>query len=418
MYIAVPPVADSTEMPQPDAEGTGQPSPTSDDLNSTWRSTGERDASSPVGTEGGEGQEGVCDECNRRVRACKRSIWTYVSRNRVKYRNPLYSPTSAENHGGEVPGVASSVSEQVPLSSGPPRFSSSSSTPIHGGGTYFTTFVGTSGVTAEAVDFGDDSDEDGEGRGESRTDDAPYESTGEGRRIISSGDYDSGGVEGAVPTQLFVVPSSIPPLNRFPDPADCSSGGGIRGGHAVADDSTPCGDMYSMGPCFEDDSTQPFVPALCRPTRLLRPCFDLQALALWESTHFSGIPMPHTFTAASATYTRGLEVLHREEQSRSKALEGQVRRQERAIEELLEQLQAQKKRTMHLEKELTNAVAVASDSQPMGAMRCVSDDESDGDDYVVFGDAEQQLCRLVGQHEENRSRILSTGLLIEDYMSG
>ena len=464
MCLGMTPSSDSPHIP------TDTPEPHDSDTNPTWHNTGESGLNTPVGPDGERGaqadsMEAVdgCDECDRRTRACRRSIWTYVSRNRAKYRNPLYSPT-AETFGGEALGVTSSVSEQVPLSSGPPRFSRSSSTPIHGGGTYYTATAGMSGVSAETVDFGDDSDDDdhghkghGQGRGECRTDEASRRLVGEpqkdgcGRTLdkgkgtcsMSSGEDDSGGSSESVgPTQLFVVaPPSLPSLDRLPDPPNCGGGGekGSWSSHAVLVASTTANHLdmsatgmdthwsgaprssgmhSAMAASTVIDSTQPFEATLCRPTRLLRPCFDLQGLAVWENVHFSGIPMPRTFTAASSTYTRGLEVLHREEQSRSRALEVQVRRQERAIEELSVQLHAEKKRAMHLEDKLTHAVAAAADAKRMAAVRSVSDDDLDGDDYVLFGETEQQLFRCVDQKEENRSRILSTGLLIEDYMRG
>ncbi|CAE7453109.1 MTMR4, partial [Symbiodinium microadriaticum] len=348
---------------------------------------------------------------------------------------------------------------------GPPRFSTSGCTPVHGGGSYYSPSAGgdcaaEGGLnTAYAVDFGEFSDDDDSDKGESRTDYASrtghkmgtatdsmhVDAAGMGddvrdglhqtereregfrkifgdgsSRSLSSGDEGTGGtLDVEAPTQLFVVAQPVAtPLDRTP-PTAVRYGSGPINLHmpdnsqvpATQSDTTePVGsginrlsgmNIDAATPHVMDSNAHPGIAAQ-RPTRLLRPCFDIQAMAVWEGVHFSSIPMAHTFTAASASFSRGLEILHREELGKNKQLEELVHSQERTIRELSEQLQAQKKKVMHLEKELATSTAAAAALDEKRNSATLGDNCLDIDDYVMFGETEEHLFRCVDKREENR----------------
>jgi hypothetical protein len=393
----VPPRCDT-----PGSEGSHIPTSSSyDDLNATWRSTG-----------GPEMINDECMECINRVKAARRSVWTYVSHNYETYLNPLFNPSTAATttdessaaEGSEVPAYLYAVSA---------RRTYLNASPLHDGGRFVSAAGAEEGTSVYETDFGEDEDEEEEVTADSSAEEArtgeKTRRSSEVERIkkifgssgtklgASSSDLES---DLAAPRQLFVL--------DLPTPGGSVSASKLHwDAHtAPAGSTSSAGMAASLGCKREGKSTG----TAHRPSVLISPSFDIQSLAVWEGVHFSGIPLSHTYSASSSSFSRGLEALYREEKQRGEDLEDKVRQQEAAMRVMQEELREAKQRVLQLQADVS---AAAARSKSGGSSR---DGDSDGEDYVVFGESEKKLFTCVEDEDGEQCRIISTGSLIENYM--
>lgn len=378
------------------------------DLSCTWRSTGGFDCTATNDAE----NRSECKECEERILACRRSIWVYVAHDHEHYVNPLFSPSSS---------VLKTPSDdqcrgQVTDSGGDVKVGKYHvhASPVCDGGTYFT---GESGGGAERNtaydrDFGGTDREapvhsneaDGcEGGGPSSVEQARLKRIfGEGVPQLSSEDGDSSGMTPLPePTQLFfVVAGSEENEKGGPKEQNCAIGPSSPSVQQDADGSSGQSNLH--GDDLSANSQ--------RPIHLLVPSADIQSLAIWEAVHFKGIPLARTFASSSSAYTQGLEALSRENEVENQKLKELLHIKEAELREITAQLKEKRREVLRLEAEIdTYSVR---ETEPINAITTESDED---DGFVVFGEPEKELFTCV-EGEEN-GRIISTGFLIENYMS-
>jgi hypothetical protein len=420
------------------------------DSPSVWKSIEE-----PEQEEEGCGEDS-CAMCEQLLTSqCSTSIWRYVAHNLEDFLNPLYQPTRPSFSSESFPTAAPNDSFPATADS-LTSHTSSFSDPISFGGSYLATHTDSLHPTNNTA-----SDHD---LGIHR---APQLPSYRSQIPKSSSDYEGLqrlygdvahsvpplGLDGdimlegiSLPKQLFITaaavgqqahlkpsrtPSSSSSLlassgtRRLSDPPPLSTSSPLPNGAA------PTGAPESTA---EGNEPPPLSPPLTDEVFFLMPCFEVQHLAVWESAYFSGIPSLKSFSAPSAAFTRGMVSSWSEICTDRADLLKRNEQLERKVKELSLQLAHQQHENYLIETELsTYSQRMGSHSQPARrrsgpgpihqarqqqqaqsqVATTTTSDEDEG--YVLF---EDEMSAGTADAEDTESRIISTALLIEDYITG
>jgi hypothetical protein len=371
---------------------------------SPWRSVEET-----VDPEGGADEEPDCEVCRELLAQSSTSIWHHVAHNLDAFVNPIYTPSPT----GRLPSAASG--EELGDS-----FLCERSEPIFFGGSYHHSAVPHShsrprGNTASDQDLGIHT------RLPSHRSQLPKNSSDFDGLERLYGDFSPPipplGLDGgelvpegiSLPKQLFVTASQA---HQFYQRTTSAS--------APASSSSSAQETPSAGPPQRSDrepppsDTPPESSAKTAPSALppdesqqsvffLMPSFDVQHLAIWESAYFSGVPTLKSFASPSAAFTKGILA------SRNEACASQA-----ALLEWNEELKTKVNELSHQISLLQQRHSSSSSTAPGHHQSSKGFDDFemlDGDE--IFGSPPSGEEEEAGESE---SRIISTGMLFEDYI--